>query len=113
MDLHLFRPAVDSKGFISANGTDILGANDISFALVLDAGFGILPFNGFEVNPQGAAADAKRVDRVVDVFGTGTLRFNYGIENLMVVGLQIPIQVVAGPNTSAPGVYNTVEDGLE
>ncbi|HMR11433.1 MAG TPA: hypothetical protein PKA88_36890, partial [Polyangiaceae bacterium] len=36
MDTHLFRPAVDSKGFMAVNGSDILGANDISFGLVLD-----------------------------------------------------------------------------
>src|SRR5690242_10535180 len=47
MDAHLFRPAVDSKGYISTNGTNILGDGDYSFGLVLDAGFGIMPFNGF------------------------------------------------------------------
>src|SRR5215472_4866600 len=31
MDTHLFRPAVDSKGLFTTNGSDILGANDISF----------------------------------------------------------------------------------
>ena len=38
MDLHLFRPAVDSKGHLSVNGTDILGHLDFSFGLVLDFG---------------------------------------------------------------------------
>src|SRR5690349_12814332 len=47
MDAHLFRPAVDSKGYISTNGTNILGDGDYSFGLVLDAGFGIMPFDGF------------------------------------------------------------------
>jgi hypothetical protein len=37
-DTHLFRPALDSKGFFSTNGTDILGKNDISFGLVIDWG---------------------------------------------------------------------------
>src|SRR4051812_10554224 len=45
MDLHLFRPAVDSKGFFSVNGADILGSKDISFGLVLDYGHGLLPLN--------------------------------------------------------------------
>ena len=37
MDTHLFRPAVDSKGFFHVNGTDIIGANTfgIDTALVL------------------------------------------------------------------------------
>src|SRR5690606_31666495 len=30
MDTHLFRPAVDSKGFITVNGSDVLGANNLS-----------------------------------------------------------------------------------
>src|SRR6188768_2545635 len=37
-DTHLFRPAVDSKGFFSVNGSDILGNKNISFGLVLDYG---------------------------------------------------------------------------
>ena len=41
-DTHLFRPAVDSKGFFTVNGSDILGANDISFGLILDYGRNIL-----------------------------------------------------------------------
>src|SRR5688572_33055022 len=42
MDTHLFRPAMDSKGFFSVNGSDILGRGDISFGLVLDYGRNIL-----------------------------------------------------------------------
>src|SRR5687768_13024907 len=42
LDTHLFRPAVDSKGFFSVNGSDILGANNISFGLVLDYGRNIM-----------------------------------------------------------------------
>src|SRR5262245_42169998 len=48
-DTHLFRPAVDSKGFLSVNGADILGANDISFGLILDYGRNILRTRGDDV----------------------------------------------------------------
>ena len=37
-DFRLFRPAVDSKGQFSVNGTDILGAWDLAFGLVVDWG---------------------------------------------------------------------------
>src|SRR4051812_45715834 len=37
-DLRLFRPAVDSKGQFTVNGTDILGAWDVAFGLVMDYG---------------------------------------------------------------------------
>ena len=33
LDLHLFRPAVDSKGYLTVNGTDILGNGDFSSAI--------------------------------------------------------------------------------
>src|SRR5689334_10287623 len=44
-DLHLFRPAVDSKGFFSVNGADLLGHKDFSLGLILDYGHGLLPLN--------------------------------------------------------------------
>ncbi|MCA9600944.1 MAG: hypothetical protein KC417_02900, partial [Myxococcales bacterium] len=113
MDLHMFRPAVDSKGFISLNGTDILGAGDVSFGLVLDAGFGLMPLNGFVLDTKERAENAESNDRLVDSFFTGTLQANYGIANLLVVGIDIPIQVVGGQNTQIPGVYNLASDGLE
>src|SRR5882672_7753939 len=47
-DTHLFRPALDSKGFFTVNGTDILGKNDVSIGLVIDYGRTLLrvPDNG-------------------------------------------------------------------
>ncbi len=42
MDTHLFRPAIDSKGFFSVNGSDILGAGNVSFGLVLDYGHNLM-----------------------------------------------------------------------
>src|ERR1700730_7419558 len=35
-DTHLFRPAMDSKGLFTLNGTDILGSKEVSIGLVLD-----------------------------------------------------------------------------
>ncbi len=115
MDLHLFRPAVDSKGILSTNGTDILGHLDFSFGLVLDAGFGILPFQGFVNNSDVSSGNAERTNRVVDSFFTGTLQANLGLFNFASVGIQIPVQVVNGPNQTIPGVYNvdsTAGDGI-
>src|SRR5690349_8805141 len=72
-DLHLYRPAVDSKGLLSVNGTDILGANAFSFGLIMDAGFGLLPYDGFRNDASVHAADRERVGRLVDYSFTGTL----------------------------------------
>jgi OOP family OmpA-OmpF porin len=124
LDVHLFRPSLDSKGFISTNGTDILGHQDYSFGLVIDLAFGIMPYDGFEWNTDrglvplvsvdpltnDAVTDESKMydtsDHLVDFAGTGTLHFNYGFWNTLVVGLQVPIQVVSGPNMVVPGAYN-------
>jgi len=106
MDLHLFRPAIDSKGHLSVNGTDILGHRDLSFGLVLDAGFGILPFNGYVDDSNRRSDDPARRDRIVSQAFTGTLHFNYGLFNRVVVGLQLPIVVMNGSQIEVPGIYN-------
>jgi OOP family OmpA-OmpF porin len=106
MDLHMFRPAVDSKGFMSVNGTDILGAGSFSFGLVLDVGLGLLPVDGFILNSSDNGDNAESNDRLVDSFFTGTFQANYGIGNFMVVGLDVPVQVVGGERSQIPGVYN-------
>jgi outer membrane protein OmpA-like peptidoglycan-associated protein len=118
-DAHLFRPAVDSKGYISTNGTNILGDGDYSFGLVLDMGLGIMPFNGFAYD-QNARVDFNnqrvgtsgfgKEDHLIDAAITGTLHFNYGIANTAVVGVQVPIMVLGGPNVIVPGVWNDSGD---
>jgi OOP family OmpA-OmpF porin len=112
MDVHLFRPAVDSKGFIDVNGTSILGAGDYSFGLVLDMGLGIFPLTAFNYDEGRARDEAEETDHLVDTAVTGTLHFNYGIENLAVVGVQVPIMLVNGPNVIVPGVYNDSRNPL-
>src|SRR5688500_17339036 len=52
LDTHLVRPAIDSKGFFSVNGSDILGAKNISFGLVLDYGKNLMRTPSDRV-PQG------------------------------------------------------------
>ncbi|MEM9192643.1 MAG: OmpA family protein [Myxococcota bacterium] len=119
MDLHLFRPAVDSKGLFTVNGTDILGHTDFSFGLILDGGFNLLSFEGFENNATETAANANRTDHLVDLFVTGTLHFNFGLGNLVVVGAQVPIQIASGQNIAVPtadgstGFNSTARGGLD
>ncbi len=85
-DSHLFRPALDSKGFFHTNGTDILGANDISFGLVIDYGRSLL-----RVVDRGQ--DSPRL--INDSF-QGTFSFNYGIANILVAGLTVPVNLLSG-----------------
>ncbi len=106
LDLHLYRPSVDSKGHLSVNGSDILGHTDVSFGLVLDYGRDLLPYRGF-INDEGAPADdATRIDHLVDNSVSGTLHLNVGLLNHLVIGVQVPIVFMQGPNATVPGVYN-------
>jgi OOP family OmpA-OmpF porin len=114
LDTHLFRPALDSKGFFSVNGSDILGANNISFGLVLDYGRNLMRTRSDRV-PQGMNADEPDEPECIDQDcivtpgedGTGvsalvpnsiqgTFGFNYGIKNMGVVGLSIPVILMTG-----------------
>ncbi len=104
MDTHLFRPAVDSKGFIGVNGSDILGANDISFGLVLDYGRNIMRTGDREecgppsttACPNGGAAPDAGVEALVKNSFQGTFGFNYGLGNIASVGLSVPVILMAG-----------------
>ena len=98
-DTHLFRPALDSKGFFHTNGTDVLGKNDISFGLVIDYGRGLLRTSD---RGQGSL-------NLVNHSFQGTFSFNYGIANILVAGLTLPVNLMsgdqqvsdrAGPNTA-------------
>jgi outer membrane protein OmpA-like peptidoglycan-associated protein len=123
MDTHLFRPAVDSKGFFSVNGSDILGKNDISFGLVLDWGRNIMRTRSdrvptdmdgdecqdeeCEVGSRGSGVPALAEDSFQGTFG-----FNYGIANIAVVGVTIPVILMTGDEAYQigpdGGQYNSV-----
>ena len=99
LDTHLFRPALDSKGFFHTNGSDILGENDISFGLVIDYGHGLLRTSG--VGQQSA--------NLIDHSFQGTFQFNYGIPkfaglpNIFVVGLALPVDLMSGQGQTLGG----------
>ncbi len=128
MDTHLFRPAVDSKGFFSVNGSDILGHQNISFGLVLDYGHNIMRTRSDRVpiDPSSVPAggecqdqtcefvpgeDGSGVPALIQNSFQGTFGFNYGLFNRAVVGLTVPVVLISGdpayqigPNG---GLYNS------
>src|SRR5262245_40076356 len=120
MDTHLFRPAIDSKGFFSVNGSDILGANDISFGLVLDYGRNIMRTNDDREDacgtgapnvpacPNGGTSAARGVDSLAKQSFQGTFGFNYGIANRAVGGLTIPVILMTGDRAEEIGRTNAV-----
>jgi OmpA-OmpF porin, OOP family len=105
-DLRLFRHAVDSKGLASVNGTDILPHKSYSFGLIVDGAFNMMPYHGFKNDQTATADEAKRTGHLVDQVFTGVIHFNYGLFNRLIVGAQLPVIIVGGPNTTAPGEYN-------
>jgi outer membrane protein OmpA-like peptidoglycan-associated protein len=117
MDLHLFRPAVDNKGLLYTNGTDILGHLAFSFGLIVDGGFGLIPYDGFQNDETTPASMARRGGllggRVVDYLFTGTLHANLGLFNVLEIGAQLQLGVFsAGPSITIPGVYNEPQGGM-
>jgi outer membrane protein OmpA-like peptidoglycan-associated protein len=98
LDTHLFRPAVDSKGLFSVNGSDVLGAREMSFGLVLDYGHALLRSSG---------------NNLIENSFQGTLQANYGIANMLVVGVDMPVDILSGspqsgyPNIWGPGKLET------
>jgi OmpA-OmpF porin, OOP family len=108
MDSHLFRPAVDSKGFFSVNGTDILGHNDISFGLILDYGKNLLRTNPKREDVPGY--EGPGVDSLVDDSFQGTFHFNYGLFNRLVVGLSVPVILMAGGEANDIGQTGNTYD---
>ncbi|MGB8221767.1 MAG: hypothetical protein WCF10_04225, partial [Polyangiales bacterium] len=102
MDLHLFRPAVDTRGYFAVNGSDVMPHKEFSFGLVLDAGFGMLRYNGFENDPNTLATDASRESRIAKQGFTGTFIFNFGLFDRLVLGLQLPITFFRGDAVQTP-----------
>jgi outer membrane protein OmpA-like peptidoglycan-associated protein len=81
-DTHLFRPALDSKGLFSVNGTDVLGHFEYSFGLILDYAHVLLRA------PGGG--------QLIDHSFQGTLQGNFGLFNQLVVGVDLPIDLMSG-----------------
>jgi len=100
MDIHLFQPAVDSKGFVSVNGADIVGAGDLSLGLILDYGY-----QQMKLNPGHGA------DQLSTHAFQGTLQFNYGIGNILVLGISAPVILTDGePATDIGPTGDTYND---
>lgn len=104
MDLNLFKPAVDSKGFFSVNGTDILGHTDLSIGLILDYGYGTTPVNG----PPAGTSPYLREHGI-----QGTPSINLGLFNWITIGLSTSIILGKGYNVGELGPTGAVYQSPE
>ncbi len=82
-DTHLFRPSLDTKGLFSVNGTDVLGHLEYSFGLIVDYAHVLL-------RAQGGG-------QLIDHSFQGTFQGNFGLFNQVDVGVDLPIDLLAGP----------------
>ncbi|HEX9103141.1 MAG TPA: hypothetical protein VF997_13110, partial [Polyangia bacterium] len=82
--LQNFRPAVDSKGYVTVNASQILGHLDFSLGLV-----GSYTHNVLNLSGQGAHLD-------VEHFLTPQLQFALGLFKWVEVGVSLPVHIMFG-----------------
>src|SRR5450432_4941145 len=112
VDLQIFRPAMDSKGFITLNSSAVLGQWDFSFGLVVSYARKPLALKGTQM--FGGKTNAFNVDNLVSPSLQGAVGFtklpHLGIE----LGLVIPLSVLSGAGTpsdpATAGMPNTGAD---
>jgi outer membrane protein OmpA-like peptidoglycan-associated protein len=109
VDLEIFRPAMDSKGFVTVNSSAVLGQWDLSFGLVTSYARRPLQFNGGGVmgQPNSFAVDTMVRPSLQAAVGFTSLP-HLGIE----LGMILPMGIVAGkslPNEDG-GTTNTASD---
>jgi len=97
IDLNAFRPAMDSRGYITVNASQVLGHKELSFGLVTNWGSNVLTFEddsctltGFESGPCKYSVENVITPTLIAAFGVkaGKLELEFG--------LSIPFGVVSG-----------------
>jgi outer membrane protein OmpA-like peptidoglycan-associated protein len=96
IDLSVFRPAIDSRGYFTVNASQVLGHRDLSFGLgALDWGYQLLRFE--------SGANSYEVQNIL----TATVVAAYGLKLgplELELGGSIPLRIMSGdrePNTNA------------
>src|SRR4051794_8383046 len=92
IDLQVFRPAVDSKGFITLNASQILSPRDFSFGLVSTWSRKPLSFSGtVDGQPSSWAVDNLITSSFQGAVGVFSMR-QFGLE----LGLALPVNIMSG-----------------
>jgi OOP family OmpA-OmpF porin len=91
LDLQLFRPAIDSKGLITLNGSQVLGHLDFSFGLVLNYARKPLSIDGLPRSgvPCAAGVNCSRFEMVN--MATGNLQAAIGFFKHIELGIGLPL----------------------
>src|SRR5687767_8820883 len=94
IDLQAFRPAMDSRGYITVNASQILGHKEISFGLVTNWGFRVLELEGG--NWGQAGYDEGNSTYAVENIITPELVFAFGLFKVVELGVSVPFTIVSG-----------------
>jgi OOP family OmpA-OmpF porin len=86
IDLNAFHHAVDSRGFITANASQVLGTKEFSFGLVTNWGHNILNFK--------TGDNTYDVENVIQPTLQAAGGFKLGLE--MELGLTLPLTIISG-----------------
>jgi Outer membrane protein and related peptidoglycan-associated (lipo)proteins len=97
IDLQLFRPASDSKGYFTLNGAQILAPLDFSFGLVSTIAWKPLQLKG--VIPNTATSSAVTVNNLITTTLQGAMGLIQGDHLGLQIGLVLPIVVMTGEGT--------------
>jgi outer membrane protein OmpA-like peptidoglycan-associated protein len=115
VDLEIFRPAMDSKGFVTVNSSAVLGQWDISFGLVTSYARRPLRFTGAGMFGTPAQTNTFSVDTLIRPSLQGAVGFfslpHFGGE----LGVIIPMGIVAGrssPNDTDGKEWTFANQGL-
>jgi len=108
IDLQLFRPAADSKGYFTLNGAQVLAPLDFSFGLVSTIAWQPLQLKG--VIPNTTTNSAVTVNNLITTTLQGAVGLIQGDHLGLQIGLALPIVVMTGEGTPVdrrtPGIIN-------
>jgi len=103
IDLQTFRPAVDTKGYITVNGAQILAPLDISFGLIGTGAWRPLKLEAGSADLLGGDPRVQERKMAINYLMTFTLQGAIGLLSTDHLGLQfgfaIPFGVVSGEGT--------------
>ncbi|MCK5798560.1 MAG: OmpA family protein [Deltaproteobacteria bacterium] len=91
MDIQLFRPAIDSKGLITLNASQVLGHLDFSFGLVVN-----YARSPFAIGKTGISNVSGESLYAIDNMGTGNLQAALGLFKYVELGIGMPFTFWSG-----------------
>ncbi len=97
-NLQLFRPAIDSKGYVTVNASQVLGHKDFSLGLIgtWAANPLTMQLNPGEVDPLTGQAVTNGRSFTVNNLVTAQLQFALGLWKYFELGIGVPLSIMTG-----------------